>query len=119
MTITFLSLVFSIATSISAAVAFFTPPPEVTYGGIIYRADRGDDGIVQALDQQSKKLLYKIRLYSVQIDPGLEADVQWIYIQSITQRKGRIIIINGNETQFSLDPKTRTFAVIEPTNKRK
>ncbi|MDD5707530.1 MAG: hypothetical protein PHR35_16525 [Kiritimatiellae bacterium] len=113
-----LCLVLAVAIVASARVTFSTPPPEVTYDGTTFRAERMDDGVVHALDAKTGQLLWQKRLYQVMIDPGLEADVQWIYIRSITESKGRIIVVNGNGTTYLLDPKTREFVVLEPTRKR-
>ncbi|HBC89332.1 MAG TPA: hypothetical protein DCZ94_20515 [Lentisphaeria bacterium] len=102
-----------------AKVKFSNPPPELTHDGVTYKAVRTDDGVIHAIDAKTGKLLWQTRLYKVQIDQDLEPDVQWIYIQSITESNGQIIVVNGNGTTFSLDPKIKSFIVIEPTRKPK
>ena len=48
-----------------------------------------------------------MRVYEVPIDPKLEADVQHVFIQSLTHESGVLIVTNERGASFTLDPATR------------
>jgi len=74
-----------------AAMAKRVGPPEVkplTVGGVTYRAghtadSRGNRGTVEAVDATTGKRRWLVTVYDVPYRPGLETDVQDVFIKSL------------------------------------
>jgi hypothetical protein len=79
--------------------------PDISYGSIILQCS----GIeyVQALDSATKMVLWKEKIYDVIYIPGLETDVQDVFIDSMYLRNKQLIIRNEKKEWFSLDLQTR------------
>lgn len=87
-----------------------TPPPQpVVYEGIIYRAPHSgmQGGIIEAYDEKTGTLLWKRRVYGIARVAGLEEDVQWVFIKSLSVTNGQLFIVNEANHAFMLDLKTR------------
>lgn len=96
------------------------PPPEVppvVRDGVTYA--QADDarkagltqahGVLLASDAPSGKLLWTLVVYAVEIDPKLEADVQWVFFRSMAfEPDGRLRIVNEAGKAFLVDVKART-----------
>lgn len=67
-------------------------------------------GFVVAKDSRSRKELWRVRIYTVAINPLLERDVQDVFITSLAFEKGRLLITNESGEKYSLDPVTRQVA---------
>jgi hypothetical protein len=112
---TFLSLLtglmlLSLANT-DAALAKRLPAPIVqpaVANGIKYVAPNkiGTKGIIQAWNIKTGKKLWEKTLYTVRLNPKLETDVQWLYIQSIQIKGNQIIATNEQNQRYSINLKT-------------
>jgi hypothetical protein len=64
-------------------------------------------GFVIATDTTSHKELWRERIYTVKIDPALERDVQDVFITSLVEEKGSLIVTNERGESYALDLATR------------
>lgn len=62
-------------------------------------------GYVQAGDLNSGKLLWKKKIYDVQINPHFEPDMQRVFIKELSLVNGKIIVVNELDDKYELDPK--------------
>jgi hypothetical protein len=65
----------------------------------------GTKGIIQAWNIKTGKKLWEKTLYTVRINPKLETDVQWLYIQSIQIKGNQIIATNEQNQRYSINLK--------------
>lgn len=96
------------------------PPPKVppvTLGGTRFTVTNtpGALGVVTATDVSSGKKLWEKKLYTVFLNPLLEADVQWIFITKLevypaqggaTIPPPHLRVTNERGETFALDPST-------------
>lgn len=69
-----------------------------------------DDGVreyIEVWDLQAKKKVWEQTIYTNSIQPGLEKDVQWVFIKKITIDRGNLLITDEHDRRFLLDLKTR------------
>lgn len=84
-----------------------TPVPPVTIGNIKYSAPHDKMGFVVATDTGNGKELWRVRIYSVLINPFLERDVQDVFITSLVVSGGTLLIENERGDKYTLDVHTR------------
>ncbi|WP_234197447.1 hypothetical protein [Pseudacidovorax sp. NFM-22] len=66
-------------------------------------------GVLEATDARTGAALWSLVVYGNQADPALEADVQWVYFQSMAfDGAGRLRIENEDGQAFLVDVDTRT-----------
>ena len=85
----------------------------VTIGNVKYSAPSEAMGYVIATDVATGKELWRERIYVVALVPGLEEDVQHVFISALKEEKGLLLITNEKGARFSLDPKTRKVVELE------
>ncbi len=81
----------------------------VIHKGIKYIAPN-DDGIreyIQAWDIKNQYKIWELTIFTNSIQPALEKDVQWVFIQKIQIDKGNLFITDERARQFLVDLKTR------------
>ncbi len=69
-----------------------------------------NDGIreyVEVWDTKTKKKISEITIFTNTIQPGLEKDVQWVFIEKIQCDKGNLSIRDERGRLFQLNPKTK------------
>jgi hypothetical protein len=49
----------------------------------------------------------------VKIDPGLEEDVQWVFITALELDGGKLRVTNGKGEQYTLDLKTKKVEKVD------
>jgi hypothetical protein len=81
--------------------------PPVVQDGIRYTAphDNGRRGYVQAHDAKTGRLIWDTTVFRVTINPALEEDVQWRFIEKLSVQDGAVVAV-GNKSTFRLDLKT-------------
>lgn len=84
-----------------------TPVPPVMIDSIKYSAPDDRMGYVVATDTTSGEELWRVRIYSVQINPVLEEDVQHIFITSLKVSGRTLLIDNERGDKYTLDVDTR------------
>ena len=69
-----------------------------------------DDGIreyIEAWDIKTKKKIWELTIFTNPIQPGLEKDVQWVFIEKLQIEKGNLVVSDERARQFLVDLKTR------------
>ena len=79
--------------------------PDIPYESVILQ--RWGMEYVQALDSATKKILWKKKIFDVTYIPGMETDVQDVFIDSMYLREKKLMIRNEMKEWFSLDLQTR------------
>ena len=90
----------------------------VTYEGIEYRAPTSTlspdakafpskMGVVEAWDKAAGKMLWEKKVYIVAPDPGLERDVQDVFITKLEIDAGKLIVTTERNDRYSIDLTTR------------
>jgi hypothetical protein len=70
-------------------------------------------GYVDAYDAKSNKLIWSRQIYVVVRDPGLESDVQDVFITSAKIDGKTLQIVNERKYEYSLDLETLEVKVIK------
>lgn len=83
------------------------PVTAVSIGPVEYSAPASAMGFVVATDKATRRELWRQRIYDVLRDPGLESDVQDVFIKTLEVLNGRLLIRNERGEVFLLDPATR------------
>lgn len=91
------------------------PPAKVepvVHEGIRYVApnDDGRRGYIEAWNVKANKKLRELTLFTNNIDPNLEEDVQWLFIKSLNIQDGRLLVTSENGTTYQVDLKTKEIA---------
>ena len=102
-----LSLIFAFSAYAKRTAPVSVPPLTIGNIKIVVPNDDGFRGYVEAWDITSGEKLWDKTVFKVWKNPLKEADVQWIFIKSITKQDEKIIILDEKDRQFSLDPKTQ------------
>jgi hypothetical protein len=97
--------------SASTALAMRLPAPAVVpvvHNGVRYEAPNRNGGIayLEAWDETSGKQLWQTAVFRNWINPLLEEDVQWVYIESLQIRNGKVIVTDERGRQYRVDAKT-------------
>jgi|SRR5664279_2923109 len=78
--------------------------PDIRYDSLVLQ--RSEMEYVQALDSATKIILWKKKIYNVIYIPGMETDVQDVFIDSMYVHEKQLIIRNERRKWFSLDLQT-------------
>lgn len=105
---------------ISESVAKRVVPSKVTpvqVGSIEYSVPHGKSqnqmGCIDARKVGSGELLWIRQIYVVKYDPGLEGDVQDVYIKNIKLKGNSLIITNERKSEYQLNLKTLQVKVLK------
>jgi hypothetical protein len=81
----------------------------VIYQGVRYIApnDDGRRAYIEARDIQTNKKLWDLTIFTNRIDPTLEEDVQWIFINALNIRDGALIVTSERDKIYRVDLKTK------------
>jgi hypothetical protein len=82
----------------------------VTHQGIRYIApnDDGRRAYIEARDVQTNKKLWDLTIFTNRIEPGLEEDVQLVFIKALNVRDGALIVTSERDKIYRVDLKTKT-----------
>jgi hypothetical protein len=85
----------------------------VIHQGVQYIApnDDGRRAYIEARDVQTNKKLWDLTIFTNRIEPGLEEDVQWVFIKALNVRDGALIVTSERDKIYRVDLKTK--AVIQ------
>ncbi len=112
-------LAASIAAVVLAANAAWgrrAPPAPVAparYQGVRYEAPpfnnpcEQNGGCVVAFDDATGAELWSLKVYCTKYDPGLETDVQDVFITSLVVNQGQLAVTNEKSFRFTVDLATR------------
>lgn len=83
--------------------------PSIIYKDIKIVAENSSPenmGIVQAFNANNNELIWSAKVYQVIIDPDIEDDTQWVFINEMKIDGDKLIIVNEKKAVFTLDPET-------------
>jgi hypothetical protein len=88
------------------------------HGGLRYVApnDDGRRAYIEAWDVKSNKKLWDLTVFTNPIDPKLEEDVQWIFIESVRLRDGTLMVKSERGKTYQIDLKTKAVTQSELTS---
>ena len=75
--------------------------------GVQYSAPHDAMAFVVATDVSSGKELWRVRIYEVRVNANLERDVQDVFIASLAEKDGSLLITNERCEKYALDLQTR------------
>src|SRR5882724_11592923 len=83
----------------------------VFHQGIRYVApnDDGRRAYVEAWDVQTNKKLWDLTVFTNRIDPQLEEDVQWVFINHLSLHDGTLIVAAERGNTYEIDLKTKAI----------
>ena len=90
----------------------------VVYEGIRYVApnDEGRRGYIEAWDVKTNKKLWELTVFTNRIDPKLEADVQWVFINKLTIRDEMLIVTSERGATYQVDLRTKAITQWGPAS---
>jgi hypothetical protein len=90
----------------------------VVYEGIRYVApnDDGRRGYIEAWDVKTNKKLWELTVFTNRIDPKLEADVQWVFINKLTVRDEMLMVTSERGAPYQVDLRTKAMTQWGPTS---
>jgi hypothetical protein len=71
--------------------------------------DDGRRGYIEAWDVQTNKRLWDLTVFTNRIDPKLEEDVQWVFIEKLSVRDGTLMVISERGKTYQIELKTKTI----------
>jgi hypothetical protein len=97
------------------------PVTPVFHNGVSYAApnENGREGKIEARNAKTGQKLWDIAIYTVKIDPGLEEDVQWVFISSLAIQDNKLLVTNEKNEQYLLDLQTKKVEKAKQGEKRK
>lgn len=101
---------FALAPGAYAKRAAPAPVATVVIGSVEYSAPASAMGVVVATDKTTRRELWRQRIYEILRDPGIEADVQDVFIEALEVLDGRLLIRNERGEIYLLDPATRAVS---------
>src|SRR6266404_9043530 len=88
----------------------------VIYQGVRYVApnDDGRRAYIEAWDIQTNKKLWELTIFANRIDPKLEEDVQWVFINKLSIRGDVLIVTSERGATYQIDLKTKAITESDP-----
>src|SRR5206468_11624530 len=83
----------------------------VIQGGIGYVAPNDDArrGYIEPWDLQTNKKLWELTVFTNRIDPKLEEDGQWVFINKMSVRDGALMVTSERGNTYQVDLNTRAI----------
>jgi hypothetical protein len=83
----------------------------VIYEGVRYVApnDNGRREYIEAWDVQSNKKLWQLTVFTNRIDPKLEEDVQWVFVDKLSVRDNTLVVTSERGETYEVDLKTKAI----------
>src|SRR5256886_5057041 len=102
------------------ALAKRSAPPRVEpaiHDSIRYVApnDDGRRAYIEAWDVQTNKKLWELTVFANHIEPRLEEDVQWVFINKLNVRDGTLLVISERGNTYQIDLKTKVITQSDAT----
>ena len=90
----------------------------VVYEGIRYVApnDDGRRGYIEARDMKTNKKLWELTVFTNRIDPKLEPDVQWVFINKLTIRDEMLMVTSERGATYQVDLRTKAITQRGPAS---
>jgi hypothetical protein len=89
----------------------------VVYEGIRYVApnDDGRRAYIEAWDVQTNRKLWELTVFTNRIDPKVEEDVQWLFINRLSVRNGTLLVTSERGSTYQVDLRTKTIIQSDDT----
>jgi len=86
----------------------------VIHEGIRYVVpnDDGRRAYIEAWDIRTNKKLWELTVFTSHIEPRLEEDVQWVFINKLNVRAGTLVVTSERGNTYQIDLKTK--AITQP-----
>jgi len=75
--------------------------------------DDGRRAYIEAWDIRTDKKLWDLTVFTNRIDPKLEEDVQWVFINTLTIRDDALIVTSDRNTTYKIDLRTKAITQSE------
>ena len=72
--------------------------------------DNGRRGYIAAWNVRTNKKLWELTIFTNGIDPNLEEDVQWIFINGLSIQDGRLLVTSEDRKTYQVDLNTKEIA---------
>jgi hypothetical protein len=88
----------------------------VVYRGVRYVApnDDGRRAHIEAWDVQTNKKLWDLTIFTNPIDPKMEEDVQWVFINRLVFRDGTLFVVSERGNTYQVDLNTKAITLSDP-----
>jgi hypothetical protein len=84
------------------------PVPPVVSGRIRYSAaGDGRDQYIEAANLKTGKVLWKMKTFHNAIEPGLEKDVQWVFISNLKLAANSLLVKDERSRCYAIDLTTK------------
>jgi hypothetical protein len=98
-------------------------PPKVEpviYEGVRYLApnDDGRRAYIEAWEVQTNKKLWDLTVFTNPIDPEMEEDVQWVFINRLSVRDSILFVTSERGNTYQVDPHTKEVRRSDPASSR-
>jgi hypothetical protein len=92
----------------------------VIHEGVRYVApnDDGRRAYIEAWDVRTNKKVWELTVFTNPIDPKLEEDVQWVFIDKLRVQDGTLMVTSERGKTYQIDLKTKAITQSEPTASR-
>jgi hypothetical protein len=77
--------------------------------------DDGRRAYIEAWDVQTNKKLWDLTVFKNRIDPQLEEDVQWIFINAVSLHDATLIVASERGNTYEIDLKTKAITKSDAT----
>ena len=90
----------------------------VIHEGIRYVApnDDGRRAYVEAWDVETNRRLWELTVFTNHIEPGVEEDVQWVFIKSLSLRDDTLVVTSERGKTYQVDLKTKAITQSDPAS---
>ena len=75
--------------------------------------DDGRRAYIEAWDVRTNKKLWELTVFNNRIDPKLEEDVQWVFIDKLGARDGTLMVKSESGNTYQIDLKTKSVTQSE------
>src|SRR6266576_4167178 len=100
----------------SAKRAASTKVEPVIHEGVRYVApnDDGRRAYIEAWDVRTNKKLWKLTVFTNRIDPTLEEDVQWVFIDKLRVQDSALIVTSERGKTYQIDLTSKAVTQSDP-----
>jgi hypothetical protein len=85
------------------------PVSPLVHEGVKYVAplDNPREGRIEARDEKTGKKLWDVVVFTVEIKPNMEEDVQWVFVTTLAVRDNKLLVTDEKNRQYTVDLKTK------------
>lgn len=95
--------------------------PPLVHNGVKYAAPHGavmnrlgqNGGVIEARDEKTDTVLWRLKVYEAKRDPNKEQDVQDVFITALEIKDGKLHVTNERGEKFAVDLKEKTVTSLK------